>query len=86
VPNNVDNGDWTQLERKRYAPLNLYNMTMGYQLGMQQILRGGIINLFDSRARNDASEQWYPYFDTSVYPINTVVIGRQVSLGYQLLF
>jgi len=86
IPNDVDYGDWTQLERKRYAPLNLYNMTMSYQTTPQHSFKLGIINVFDSRARSDASEQRYPFFDTSVYPSNSVVIGRQISLGYQISF
>jgi len=85
IPNNVDYGDWTQLERSRYAPFNLYNMTMDYQLTQNQSLQVGILNLFNNRAPSDASEQYYPYFDTSVYPTNAVVIGRQISLGYQIL-
>jgi hypothetical protein len=85
TPNNVDRGDWEQLEETRYAPLNLYNMVMQYKFA-QQRLSFGIMNLFDSRARSDASQQQYPYFNTNVYPINSVVIGKQYSLGYQLVF
>lgn len=85
TPNNVDRGDWEQLEETRYAPLNLYNMAMQYKFA-QQKLSFGILNLFDSRARSDASQQQYPYFNTNVYPINSVVIGKQYSLGYQLVF
>ncbi|OUR60538.1 hypothetical protein A9Q74_13040 [Colwellia sp. 39_35_sub15_T18] len=86
IPNNVDPGDWTQIEEKRYSPLSLYNMTMGFQLEQHHKFRVGIINIFDTRAPSDASEQWYPYFNTSVYPINSVVIGRQFSFGYELTF
>jgi hypothetical protein len=61
-------------------------MVMEYQFGQQQKLGLGIINLFDSRARADASEQQYPFFNTRVYPTNAVVIGKQYSLSYQLVF
>lgn len=86
IPNDVDSSDFTQLERIRYAPLNLYNMTAEYQLTPKQSLRAGAINLFNSRARFDASEQRSPFFDTRVYPTNSIFIGRQLSLGYQITF
>lgn len=82
LPNQVNQGDWTQLEERRYAPLNLYNFGLGYQLQHHQ-LRLGVINLFDSKARSDASEQEYPYFKAWAYPQTTIIIGRQLTLSYR---
>jgi iron complex outermembrane receptor protein len=85
LPNDVDPGDWTQLGKKRYAPLDLYNLAVDYQIVEQQNIRLGVMNLFDAKAHSDASEQHYPYFDTSAYPTNSIVIGRQFSLSYQVI-
>lgn len=86
LPNHVRNGNYSQVERQRYAPLNLYNLGLGYQFLQQQHLRLGVVNLFDSKARSDASEQHYPYFKTWAYPQTSVIIGRQFSLSYQIEF
>jgi len=86
LPNHVRNGNYSHVERQRYTPLNLYNLGLGYQLLPQQHLRLGIVNLFDSKARSDASEQHYPYFKTWAYPQTSVIIGRQFSLSYQVEF
>lgn len=84
--NDVQRWDWTKVEAKRYAPLNLYNLTLGYNVSEQQTLSLGIVNLFDSKARTDASQQHYPYFKQWSYPQTTVIVGRQFSLTYQLSF
>lgn len=83
LPNEVSQGDWTQLEERRYAPLNLYNFGLGYQLQQNHQLRLGVINLFDSKARSDASAQEYPYFKAWAYPQTTIIIGRQWTLSYR---
>jgi outer membrane receptor protein involved in Fe transport len=84
LPNSVDFGDWTQLERKRYSPLNLYNLGFNYTISDKQNINFGVQNLFDKKARSDASEQNFPYFKTFAYPQTTVIIGRQFALSYQL--
>ncbi|WP_334019351.1 TonB-dependent receptor domain-containing protein [Alteromonas sp. S015] len=81
--NDVRSGDYTQLDRRRYAPLNLYNLGISYQVQQRHNLRVGVVNLFDSRARFDASQQQYPYFRAEAYPQTTIFIGRHFSLSYQ---
>lgn len=84
LPNDVSGDDFEQLERGRYAPLNMYNLGVNYQFNDNHQVRLGVVNLFDTRARSDASQTQHPYFKAWAYPQTTVVIGRQFSLAYQV--
>ena len=86
IPNDVDADDWTQVEKRRYAPWFNYNLGVNYFIDDNSNIRFGIINLRDSKARYDASEDGVPYFDNGAYPGTTVIIGRQYTLEYRVSF
>ncbi|RJE73662.1 hypothetical protein BGP78_16935 [Pseudoalteromonas sp. MSK9-3] len=86
LPNDVDEDDWTQVEKRRYAPWFNYNLGVNYFINDDSNIRFGVINLRNSRARYDESENDSPYFDNGAYPGSTIIIGRQFTLEYNLQF
>ncbi|OUL57353.1 TonB-dependent receptor plug domain-containing protein [Pseudoalteromonas ulvae] len=86
LPNDVDEDDWTQVEKRRYAPLFMYNLGVSYEINSSNLIRLGVNNLMDSRARYDASEQGSPYFNIFAYPSTAIIKGREFTLNYTVTF
>lgn len=86
IPNDVDVNDWTQVEEKRYKPWFNYNLGVNYSFNDDHLLRLGVNNLFNSRARSDASESSSPYFNIFAYPATTILKGREFTMEYVARF
>lgn len=86
LPNDVDADDWTQVEERRYKPFFLYNLGVTYFVNDDNVVRLGVNNLLDERARADASESSAPYFNIFAYPSTSIVKGREFTLNYTVTF
>ena len=84
--NDVDADDWTQVEEKRYAPMFLYNFGASYGVNDSHVIRFGINNLMDARARADESESSSPYYNIFAYPQTSINRGREFTLSYTARF
>ncbi len=84
--NDPDAGDFTDVEFRRLNPWFIYNLGINYLISDDQTIRIGINNVRDSRPRNDASFNGWPYFDNTLYPTTQAVMGRIYAIEYEVTF
>ncbi len=85
--NDPDEGaDFTEVEETRLKPWFVYNLGINYSISDDQLIRFGVNNLRNSRPRNDASFNSYPYYDNTLYPSSQAVMGRTYGIAYEVTF
>ncbi len=84
--NDPDEGDFTQVDFRRFKPWFVYNLGLNYEITTDQSIRLGVNNIRNSRARSDASFNGAPYYDVTLYPVNFAVMGRMYTLDYVINF